>query len=78
MIDAQLQERKLAGEIENYDKTLAELRDQRDKAMTDEPELNKLSQQLRAAEKATPCTRTILNRRVSITNWTTARSATSR
>lgn len=52
IIDAQLQERKLAGEIENYDKTLAELRAQRDKAMTDEPELNKLTQQLRTAEKS--------------------------
>nr|WP_178120395.1 MULTISPECIES: exopolysaccharide transport family protein [unclassified Pseudomonas] len=52
IIDAQLQERKLAGEIENYDKTLAELRAQRDQAMTDEPELNKLTQQLRTAEKS--------------------------
>ncbi|SFY41286.1 Uncharacterized protein involved in exopolysaccharide biosynthesis [Pseudomonas sp. NFR02] len=52
MIDAQLQERKLAGEIENYDKTLAELRAQRDQAMTDEPQLNTLSQQLRTAEKS--------------------------
>lgn len=52
MIDAQLQERKLAGEIENYDKTLAELRTQRDQAMTDEPQLNTLSQQLRTAEKS--------------------------
>ena len=52
IIDAQLQERKLAGEIENYEKTLAELRAQRDQAMTDEPELNKLTQQLRTAEKS--------------------------
>lgn len=52
MIDAQLQERKLAGEIENYDKTLTELRAQRDQAMTDEPQLNTLSQQLRTAEKS--------------------------
>ncbi|PRW67070.1 lipopolysaccharide biosynthesis protein, partial [Pseudomonas fluorescens] len=40
------------GEIENYDKTLAELRAQRDQAMTDEPQLNTLSQQLRTAEKS--------------------------
>ncbi|MFO2466447.1 exopolysaccharide transport family protein [Pseudomonas sp. 15FMM2] len=52
VIDAQLQERKLIGEIENYDKVLDTLRTERDRVMTEEPELNRLTQQLRTAEKS--------------------------
>lgn len=52
VIDAQLQERKLAGQIESYDKTLDALRTERDRVMTEEPELNRLTQQLRTAEKS--------------------------
>ncbi|MFC6299188.1 lipopolysaccharide biosynthesis protein [Pseudomonas sp. CCM 7893] len=52
VIDAQLQERKLAGQIEDYDKTLETLRTERDQVMTDEPELNRLTQQLHTAEKS--------------------------
>lgn len=52
VIDAQLQERKLVGQIDNYDKTLTALRTERDRVMTEEPELNRLTQQLRTAEKS--------------------------
>lgn len=52
VIDAQLQQRRLTGQIENYDKTLAALRTERDRVLTDEPELNRLTQQLRTAEKS--------------------------
>ncbi|MGE7958990.1 exopolysaccharide transport family protein [Pseudomonas sp. NPDC089530] len=52
VIDAQLQQRKLTGQIEDYDKTLAALRTERDRVLSDEPELNRLTQQLRTAEKS--------------------------
>nr|WP_218170215.1 exopolysaccharide transport family protein [Pseudomonas costantinii] len=52
MIDAQLQQRKLIGQIDDYDKTLNALRAERDRVMTEEPELNRLTQQLRTAEKS--------------------------
>lgn len=52
VIDAQLQERKLLGEIDSYDKLLDALRTERDRVMTEEPELNRLTQQLRTAEKS--------------------------
>ncbi|KWU52834.1 exopolysaccharide transport family protein [Pseudomonas palleroniana] len=52
VIDAQLQQRKLMGQIDSYDKTLAALRTERDRVMTEEPELNRLTQQLRTAEKS--------------------------
>ncbi|AKA22425.1 GumC family protein [Pseudomonas chlororaphis] len=52
VIDAQLQQRKLTGQIEDYDKNLAALRAERDRVLGDEPELNRLTQQLRTAEKS--------------------------
>lgn len=52
VIDAQLQQRKLAGQIADYDKTLEALRVERDRVLTDQPELNRLTQQLQAAEKS--------------------------
>jgi uncharacterized protein involved in exopolysaccharide biosynthesis len=52
VIDAQLQQQKLIGQIADYDKTLEALRTERGRVMTDEPELNRLTQQLRTAEKS--------------------------
>jgi uncharacterized protein involved in exopolysaccharide biosynthesis len=52
VIDAQLQQSKLTGQIEDYEKALAVLRTERDGVLTDEPELNRLTQQLHTAEKS--------------------------
>ncbi|MDI2590232.1 exopolysaccharide transport family protein [Pseudomonas sp. 681] len=52
VIDAQLQQQKLVGQIADYDKNLDALRTERDRVMTDEPVLNRLTQQLNTAEKS--------------------------
>jgi uncharacterized protein involved in exopolysaccharide biosynthesis len=52
IIDAELQEQQLTGEIGGYDQTLTGLRQDRDQVMTDEPELNHLTLQLTTAEKS--------------------------
>lgn len=52
IIDAELQEQQLTGQIGGYDQTLAGLRQDRDQVMTDEPELNRLTLQLTTAEKS--------------------------
>ncbi|WP_407310145.1 GumC family protein [Pseudomonas sp. nanlin1] len=52
VIDAELQEQKLAGQISGYDKTLEALRSERDRVLTDQPTLNRLTLQLQSAEKS--------------------------
>lgn len=52
IVDAELRERQLAGQVRDYDRQLKALRDERLKVMGDEPEINRILLELDNAEKS--------------------------
>ena len=52
IVDAELRERQLAGQLKDYDLQLAQLRGERARVMAQEPDINRLLLQLASAEKS--------------------------
>ncbi|WP_068826376.1 GumC family protein [Pseudomonas sp. BMS12] len=52
IVDAELRDRQLAGELKDYDLQLEQLRSERSRVMSEEPDINRLLLQLSSAEKS--------------------------